>query len=511
MAFLGGLRVLLDAATDTFNAKITDSGKKLDSTSTSMNRSLASIQKGFQSLDGKLGELSKSLFSLNGAIGTVLGGTSMTLLLKNSLDTADAIAKMADRTGTGIEALQGLQYAAKQANVSSEALENGLTQLNKRIGAAAAGGANPFEQYGISIRDATGHIKSADVVLEDIADTFVKASNGGAKAKLAFDTMGKSGAQMGALLSRGGDGIRALREEAEKLGLILDEKTVRRAEAFNEQLSTLGQVIRVNFQGGVLQGFLNDSANLKAIYTDPQFVNGIRFVGEEFGKLFAFIIAHSKDILSVSAAFGGAWTGAKAGRIFGAQGAGIGAAVGGASAFIAAYTATTKDAGTATDQLGDSAADLKSRMNGLQDVLAATADDSMDKFKESVMDAHFELYKLKSGFDDVDAKIADTAKAAGLLHFDGSTWVVPDDAKDNIADLYKTLTEIGERKEAAQIIDQTKTATEKYSDAVTELNTLLSDGYLTQDQYNQAASNLLRMRSTRATAMPKSSRKRRVI
>ena len=315
---LGSIFVDLLLKSSGFKEGLTDAERRSEQFKRKVRASIRDVKSGF-------GDLVSSIFSLNGAIGTLLGGAGLTAIAKAALDTADSFQKMADRTGESVQAIQEMSYAAALADVDMAALEGVLGQINKRLGTAAAGGQNPFKQFGIDIRDASGEVRAGSDVLADIADRFAASDSAAYKASLTFATAGKAGAQMGALLKEGGDGIRAAREEAVRLGLVLDSDMTRQAAAFNDQMTTLGKVIRLNFQKGFLSGFLTDARDLRDVFTDPKFVEGINNIGEALGNAFKFIVDNAETILKIGTIFAAGAYGAKRG---GLPGAILGTAVG---------------------------------------------------------------------------------------------------------------------------------------------------------------------------------------
>jgi hypothetical protein len=63
--------------------------------------------------------------------------------------------------------------------------------------------------------------------------------DGATKAALAVEIFGKNGMDMIPFLNQGADGIRKLKEEALRLGLVMDEETAKAAERFNDNLKVL--------------------------------------------------------------------------------------------------------------------------------------------------------------------------------------------------------------------------------------------------------------------------------
>jgi len=160
--------------------------------------------------------------------------------VKTSVEVADQANKTAQKIGLSTEALTGFQYAAKLADVDSEALQTSLVKLSKNMAAAAAGsGAQSaaFAQLGITTQDANGKLRGVDSVLLDVAERFAAMEDGAQKAALAQEIFGKTGANLIPFLNQGRDGIEQLRAEAEKLGIVIKGDTAKAAEEFNDNLT----------------------------------------------------------------------------------------------------------------------------------------------------------------------------------------------------------------------------------------------------------------------------------
>lgn len=175
------------------------------------------------------------------AMAGVVGGIFYTLV-KQTADMGDKFNDLAPRVGVSVQALSELAYAAQLNDLSFESLEGGLIKLNKNMVAARTGSkemANWFKRAGVSVVDAGGKMKSADVVLTELADKFQAMPDGAKKTALAIGIFGKSGADLIPLLNSGSAAIGELRRRAQELGVTFDEKTAAAAGAFNDSLDTL--------------------------------------------------------------------------------------------------------------------------------------------------------------------------------------------------------------------------------------------------------------------------------
>lgn len=183
-------------------------------------------------LKGALGILG----AMGAVLGTAAGGiAAMTLKV---VDQADALGDLSQRIGVSAEAIQKLNYVAIMNGSSSEAMTSSLEGLNRQIGLAASGEKmqeDTFKELGISVKDATGQIKSADVVLAEMQNTLKDKSPqevAGYLRKLRLDptlaqTLGLTAEEMA-----------KLNKEAEGFGIMTQEQ-IDQAQAFNDSLDQL--------------------------------------------------------------------------------------------------------------------------------------------------------------------------------------------------------------------------------------------------------------------------------
>ena len=143
-------------------------------------------------------------------------GAALTRAFLSSAQSSDQLLKLSQSTGTTVESLSKLQYAAKLSGVET-------TQLGRALGKLASSG-----------------VKDTNKALLEIADQFAGTEDGAAKTAKAIEIFGERiGPQLIPLLNQGSAGIRAMGEEAEKLGLVVDTKTAQAAERFNDNLTRL--------------------------------------------------------------------------------------------------------------------------------------------------------------------------------------------------------------------------------------------------------------------------------
>jgi len=203
-----------------------------------------------QAATDRLGLLGSVLGKL-GPAGLIAGasiaalGVGITALVMPVARVGDEFFKLSQKTGVSVEALTALDYAAKLSDVSTEGLTKALqklsvamfdSQVNGEEGSAA------LKALGVSATDARGQIRPTEQVLLDLADKFSVMPDGADKAALAVKLFGKEGLAIVPFLNQGREGIRALMEEAQRLGLVMSEDVARASEVFNDNLTRLSAI-----------------------------------------------------------------------------------------------------------------------------------------------------------------------------------------------------------------------------------------------------------------------------
>lgn len=200
-----------------------------------MNQVNQIVGKAMGSVDNVIGLVKKNLAGL--AAGVSIG--AFVLLIEHSIEAADALNKLSQRTGLAVEDLSRLQYAAKLADVSNESLTTGLKKLNVSIAEGLAGDKEKvatFKALGITTADLGKGTKS---VMLQMADAYAKATDGAGKQQNAIKLMGRAGDEMIPLLNGGAAAVRQLMDEADRLGITIGGDFAKQAEEFNDNITRL--------------------------------------------------------------------------------------------------------------------------------------------------------------------------------------------------------------------------------------------------------------------------------
>lgn len=247
-----------------------------------------------------------------------------------ALNNADDLGKMAQKVGVGVEALSELKYAADLSDVSLDQLGTGLKRLGSNMAAVAGGAKGPaaeaFKALGLSVTDAAGQLKAPDELFKEIAGKFGPMADGAGKTALAMAIFGKSGADLIPMLNSGSTGLAAMAEEARKLGVVIDEKTAKAAETFNDnitRLKTAAGGVTVQLAAGLAPALasistvfvdvaknttLMDGVSRVLAGTLKGLVTGVIILGTAFKVAFQNVAAVAKAFSQVvTGDFAGAW------------------------------------------------------------------------------------------------------------------------------------------------------------------------------------------------------------
>jgi hypothetical protein len=223
MANLGSLVVTLEANIAKYLSDMQKSGK---STEDAMKRVEGAIETGKKALE---------------FLGVGVSVGAFAVLVKDSIDAADHLRDMSQKTGVAVETLNGLGFAAGQAGGDLESVVAAAGKVNKSIAEAAGGNKDTgeaFSKLGINVRDAAGNLKTADVVIAEVADKFKDYADGPEKTAIALRIFGKAGADMIPLLNDGGDALRENIAYAKQYSGVTEE-LANASDNFNDTMGKL--------------------------------------------------------------------------------------------------------------------------------------------------------------------------------------------------------------------------------------------------------------------------------
>lgn len=226
--------------------------------------------------------------------------TGLAVMVKGSIDAADELSKTATSVGLTTESLSAFQYAADLSGVSAEELTTAFAKLNKNSVAAAEGSktqAAAFEHLGVTLTDVSGEMRGAEEIMLDVFDAFSKLEEGPQKTALAMEIFGKSGAKLIPMLNAGKEGMAQMREEATKLGLVIDGETAQAAERFNDNITRLQKVV-TGFSNQIMTGALPALEKFSEELQDPATIEAAKSLAAAIVTAFNSIVTAIKETVN---------------------------------------------------------------------------------------------------------------------------------------------------------------------------------------------------------------------
>jgi hypothetical protein len=237
---IGALRVSLSAETAQFEA-----GMKR------AQRTAATTQSSFKKSFGGLGNIVK------GGLAGVVSGLSIGLItqgVKAALDYAGSLGEISQQLGVTTKDLQVFRYAAGQVGVSQANLETGLQKLTITMGKLAAGAKAPREALDAikkGLADQVLASKDTGEAFRLIADGLAQIPNRAQRAAAEVALFGKSGAQLDNLLAGGSAAINQLSIAAERLGIVLSDEQIQKADETADKLEAVKTMLSARIAGTV--------------------------------------------------------------------------------------------------------------------------------------------------------------------------------------------------------------------------------------------------------------------
>jgi hypothetical protein len=197
------------------------------------------IQKGTDQIGKSFKSMTRLLVAGAAAVAIKKVTSSILHMAKAAAEAGHDFQEMSERTGVSVERLSGMKLAADKGGTSIEGLAIGYRFLSKNIYAAAQGskeGKGALDALGISVKDASGQVRSMDDILMEISDRFRGLPDGPMKSALAIQLFGRSGTQLIPMLNMGSAAIKEQIALAERLGIVYTEKTAKAAHIYIDSL-----------------------------------------------------------------------------------------------------------------------------------------------------------------------------------------------------------------------------------------------------------------------------------
>ena len=257
---VGEVEVVLRARISQLEADLKKAEGKTKTTSRKMRDHFRSIGGAVKKLKGGIAGIA--------AIAMGVAGGALMGLAKQAIRTANDIGDTAQKLGVTTGALQEFQYAANQSGVASQTLNMGLQRFGRRAAEAANGtgeARDAIRALNIELRDGEGNLRKTEDLFTDAMTALSEIESPLERIRLGFKLFDSEGV---ALVNMAGD-MGSLRDEAQRLGIVLDDEVIQRSDELQDSFDSLWAVTKgqltpalVDLGGSMMQSTLETMAEL---------------------------------------------------------------------------------------------------------------------------------------------------------------------------------------------------------------------------------------------------------
>lgn len=216
-------------------SKLASMKKEAQTASVEMQRVAASADQ-ISDATAKAAEKTRALSAAAAAVSVALIGAAY-----NAAKTADDLATLSQQSGLATDSLQKMRYAADVVDVSADTIISAMRRMKKNMASESEGVVEAWDTLGVSVTDTTGDYRDAEEVFYDTIKALSRIPNETERDVLAMQLFGKSADELAGIIDDGGAALRMYGDEAERLGLIMDEKTIAALTEANNQIDLMKQ------------------------------------------------------------------------------------------------------------------------------------------------------------------------------------------------------------------------------------------------------------------------------
>lgn len=178
-----------------------------------------------------------------GTFGVALSLNQLFSFARQAVEATARTADLAEQAGLSAEEFTTLAFHAGQAGAAGEDVATAFAALSKSMADAKGGNeqaAAAFLRLGITLEDLQRLTRRE--IFERVATALQTIPPSAERTDLALTVLGRGATVLTGLLAKlGTDGFGVLREEAEKANAVLDEKTVKAVQEFEDGLGRIKQ------------------------------------------------------------------------------------------------------------------------------------------------------------------------------------------------------------------------------------------------------------------------------
>lgn len=247
-------------------------------------------------------QVEKSASAAGAAVGAAaaVAAGAMAVWVKSSIDQAAELHKLAQVANTSTTEFQKFAAGASTVGIENDKLADILKDVNDKVGDFLVTGGGPlkdfFEQVAPKVGVTAEQFRnlSGPQALGLYVDTLEKAGANQQEMTFFLEAMASDATALLPLLQDGGAELKRFGSEAENLGLILSEDTIKASKQFKEDLDLLGRVANGVGQS-VAADLLPELGKLTETLRDPSTIQAATAMAKGVTTAFTSIIEGARE------------------------------------------------------------------------------------------------------------------------------------------------------------------------------------------------------------------------
>jgi hypothetical protein len=242
------------------------------------------------------GGISQAASGVTGALKSMIGPAAiggavvgLVTMAEKAGENADRLFDLAAQTGLSTDALQEWEFVAKTAGANTETFSDAVKAVVKNLSEAAGGtgaAADAYETLGIKVLDASGNLRSAGDITDEVFEKLAGMENITQRNALAQDIFGKKWEETISVLDLGSEALANMRKEGRSA--VISQESLRNADKFRETWAKLQAILGPKlFEAlGNIAPALTEIAEgaVDALEAFEPLIDALGFVAEKFGE-----------------------------------------------------------------------------------------------------------------------------------------------------------------------------------------------------------------------------------
>ena len=175
--------------------------------------------------------------------GAIQAGKALLDITTAAGQYADEMATIAAQSNVDVVDLQKWQYASQFIDTEVSTITDSLKKMTQNMASESAASSEAFAQLGISVRDSSGNLRSAEEVMWEAIDALGNVENQTQRDALAMALFGESANKLNPLIQSGSAAFKALGDEAQQAGLILSGEAMNSLGAVDDAMNRVNSSI----------------------------------------------------------------------------------------------------------------------------------------------------------------------------------------------------------------------------------------------------------------------------